>query len=103
MVKKQTYEEFYAARKDDFENDLKLIIRKHCRRGNEVLPLDGGMPSDYGHVNDEDMGLILAKAANEMQGKDPVDYLYHHPPLPKRLTAKEAKEWLKTLKDPFLA
>lgn len=80
----------YERRKDEFETDLKLVIRKHFERGNEAMGEDGGWPPDYGFLDDEDMGQILAKAASAMNGENrvaPGDYLFHHPPLPKKTGA----------------
>ncbi len=101
MASKPTYEKFRASRAQDFVTDLKLVIRKHVRRGNEALPLEGGDSSTYGELDDDELGRLLIEAGNVLNGEVPkvslIDFLYHYPPLPKRMTVREAKEWLKTL------
>jgi hypothetical protein len=87
-----------AKQRDDFEIDLKLVVRKYFEMGNvamEELDLNEGDPGDFGFINEDDIVSILRKAAKQMdvrKGAAPLDWLYHHPPQPEtKKSAHRAK------------
>ncbi len=87
-----------AKQRDDFEIDLKSVVRKYFEMGNiamEKLGLCEGDPGDCGVINEDDMVSILRKAAKEMdvhKGAAPIDWLYHYPPQPEtKKSARRAK------------
>jgi len=75
-------EEFYQRQRDEFITDLKLVIRKHFKRGNDAIGLSGGRPSDFGFLDDMDMAEELSTASKAAVA-DMYDFLYTFDPLPK--------------------
>ena len=89
-------ERFYQQQKHEFIADLKLVMRKHFRRGNLAVGENDGRPSDWGFLDDMDMTDLLSHASKSAAWAI-IDFLYELDPRPKPMTPEQAEEWLELL------